>query len=185
MRPSLDLIPARWLDYEPPGCCCIAALPAIGAIGSLVGTGISAIGGMQQAGYEEAVARNQEILNRQKANEDAALGQRAAITESRKTRLAQSALVARAAASGTDATSPSTVDLSQDIVQQGGYNALSALYDGMAKSRADLAQADIDLFNQKRIRSAAPLTAAGTLIGGFGRTAAQVANSPKLLDLFG
>ncbi len=162
-----------------------AAFPVIGIASSLVGTGISAIAGSQQAGYEEAVARNKAVQDQFKANEDAALGQRAAITEARKTRLLESTLRSRAAASGTDAASPSTVDLEQDIAQQGGYNMMSALYEGMARSRADAVQADIELFNARRIRAAAPLATAGTLAGGFGRAGAAVSGSPQLLKLFG
>lgn len=134
-----------------------------------------------EADYASAVARNQSILDLQKANEDAAIGQRAAITETRRTNLALSRAQAVAAASGTDATSPSTLDLQQDLAQQGGYNAMTALYEGMARSRGDQYQSELDLFKSQRAAAAGPMNAAAALFGGVSR----LADSRSLLKLFG
>jgi hypothetical protein len=182
---QFELTSARWLEYQPPGLCHIAALPVIGTIASIAGTGISAMGQMQQADYQAAVARNEAIQQQYKANEDAAIGQRQMITQTRKTELAQSQAQAVAAASGTDAASPSTVTLQQDIAQQGGYNAMSALYEGIARSNADTAQAQIDLFKANQAESAGPLAAMGTLFGGFGKLAGDISRSSSLLNMFG
>lgn len=178
---SFGLIPPRWLDWEPPGRCDIAALPAIGAVASIAGTGLSMMAASNEADYQAAVARNQAILDRQKANEEAAAGQRAAITESRKTQLAQSRARALAASSGTDAASPTQVDIEGEIAQQGGYNALSALYEGMAKARTSDYQAEIDLFKARRASSAGSLNATAALLGGVTR----LSGSPTFLKLFG
>lgn len=177
----LDLIPARWRDYEPPGLCHVAALPAIGAIATVAGTGLQMFSAIDESKYQAAVARNQAVLDKQKANEEAAVGQRAAATEARKTRLAESRSRALAASSGTDAASPSIVDLEQDIAQQGGYNALSTLYEGMARSRTADYQAEIDLFKARRAKAAGPLNATAALLGGVSRFAGSSAG----LKLFG
>lgn len=189
MRP-LDLIPARWLDYEPPGLCRIeaaAVLPALGAVSSIAGTGASLLGARKEASYDTAVARNQALIAGQKANDDAAIGQRAAITQTRKTDLAISRARALGAASGTDATSPTQLDIESGLAQQGGYNALSALYEGMAKSRVDTEQADLDLFQAARIKQALPLQEAGILFSGLSKTATGLSGSggTSLLRLFG
>ena len=172
------LIPARWLDYEPPSTC---HWPAVGAIASVAGTGLSVMSALNQADYQSAVARNEALIAKQKANEDAALGQRAAITETRKADLLASTARARAAASGTDASSPTQIGIESGIEATGQYNALSALYEGIAKSNADTAQANIDLFKADRIDAAAPLTAVGLGASGLSR----LANSRSLLKLFG
>lgn len=180
MRP-VEIFLARWLEYEPAGLCHAAALPAIGAIGSIAGTGLSVISALNQSDYQSAVARNQALIDKQKANEDAAIGQRAAITEGRKERLVESTARARAAVSGTDPGSPTQVDIESQIGAQGRYNALSTLYESMAKSRSDAYQADIDLFKADRTAAAGPLTAAGVLFGG----ASRLADSKWFLKLFG
>lgn len=177
---SLDLIPARWLDYEPPSVC-HTGLEVIGTIASIAGTGLSALSSMQQADYQSAVARNEAIIAKQKANEDAAIGQRKAISESRKADLVLSRARALGAAGGTDAASPTQLDIEGDIAQQGGYNALSALYDGMARARADNYQGDIDLFKADRAAASGPMNAAGALFGGI----SKLAGSKSLVKLFG
>lgn len=166
MRLTLDLVPERWLDYEPPGLCQIAAAPALGALASIGGTVMSIIGQNQQSAYQEAVARNQAVALRQKANEDAAIGQRQAITESRKADLVQSRARALGAASGTAVSSPTQVAIESGIASQGEHNAMSALYEGMSRSQADTYQADLQLFKADQVASAAPLQTISTLFSG-------------------
>lgn len=183
MRP-FDITHWCWPDYEPPGLC-HTGIETIGAIASVVGTGVSALSAMSESKYEAAVARNQAVLQQQKANEDAAIGQRQAITAERKTQLVLSKARALAAGSGTDATSPTQVDIEGEIARQGGYNALSTLYDGMARSRGDTEQADIDLFKASRADAAGPLAAGGALLSGASRLALGFnAKRGNLLNLF-
>lgn len=146
-------------------------LPSLGTIGSVVGVGgtlLSAKAGLDNADYQAAVARSEAAALKQKANEDAAAAQRAAITQDKKTELVQSRLRALAADSGTDATSLDILATSGRIAEQGQYNALSSLYEGQSRARSDTYQADIDLFKAKRVEDAAPLTAAGTILSGIG-----------------
>lgn len=164
---SLDLIPARWLDREPPSLC-HTGLEVIGTIASIGGTLVSAIGGMQEAKYQSALARNQSILQKQQANEAAAVAQREAITQDRKTGLVESRARALAAGSGTLATSPTQIDLEQGIAEQGGYNTLATLYQGMAEARSRNHQADIELFKARRTEASIPLAFGGKLLAGLG-----------------
>lgn len=188
---SLDIVPRRWLEYEPPGLChdLMTALAIGGTVASIGGTAISAMGASQQADYQSALARNQAILDKQKANEDAALAERKQITELRKTDLTLSRARALGAASGTDASSPTQVDIEQDIGQQGTYNALSSLYEGLSAERTANYQSKIDLFKADRIDAAAPLAVGGTLLSGFSNAALNTVrfnrlSKGSLVDLF-
>lgn len=191
----------RWLDcqqlglhyeFEPRGNCyepiSLGLAAAAGAVGSAVtavgpvlstigtvaglgGTLLSAKAGVDQANYQAAVDRRNAVVLKQKANESAAAGQRAAITQQRKTQLVQSRARALAADSGTDAASPDILKTESDIAGQGEYNALSAIYEGMARARSDNDQAEIDLFRARETQRAAPLAATGTILAGLGNLA--------------
>lgn len=196
---SLNLIPSRWLDYEPPGLCHtgieeLAALGAsaaaaageaagtaatavsawapslatVGEVAGVAGTGLSTIAGIQNASYQSDLAKTEAQLARQKANDDAAAGERQQTSRDRQTDYMLSRVRAGAAASGTDAASPDVVNTEGEIAQQGEYNAQSALYEGMSRERADNYQGDIDLFKANRIDGAIPLQATGTLLSGLG-----------------
>jgi hypothetical protein len=167
------MIPDRWLEYEPPGMCHI---PALGVIASIGGTIMSMRGQQQQADYQEAVARNNAIALKQKANEDAAIGQRAAATESRKADLVQSRARSLGAASGTAVASPTQLNIEAGIAGQGDYNALSALYEGMSRSRASNQQADLELFKADRIDAARPIQTMSGLFSGASSLARGVSS---------
>lgn len=176
----------------------VAAAPAAAASTGILGTGIgfgeilsaggmllSMKSGMDQAAYQEAVAKAEAEALKQRSNEEAAAGQRAAETKRRQAALVGSRARALAASSGTLATDPTEIDAESDIAGQGEYNALAALYEGMAASRASQFQADIDLFKARRIRSAAPWSAAGTLFSGLSSIASKRGTSSRLLGLYG
>lgn len=184
----LTLIPHRWLEYEPPGLCHTGietALAIAGTVASVGGTLVSAMGASQQADYQSALARNQAILDKQKANEEAALAERKQITDLRKTDLVLSRARAVGAASGTDAASPTQVNIEQDIAQQGQYNALSSLYEGLSAERTSNYQSQIDLFKADSVEAAKPLAVGGTLLSGFSNAALMAGRNPSLLKLFG
>lgn len=148
------------------GLSVLPSLSTIGTVASIGGTALGALGQMQQADYAANVAKVEAQALRQKANDEAAAGQRAAITNLRQAELVSSRARALGAASGTLATDPTQVDIEEDIEKQGRYNALSSLYEGLAASRATRFQSDIDLFKARRIRSAAPMAAFGTILSG-------------------
>jgi hypothetical protein len=122
---------------------------------------------MDQAAYEQAVAKTQAQALQQKSNEDAAAAERQQIMQNRRTGLLTSRARALAAASGTDATSPTEVTNEGNIAQQGEYNAQSALYQGLSASRADQYQAQIDLFKANRIGAATLPAVGGTILSGI------------------
>lgn len=160
-------------------------LGELGTAASVGGTLLQAKGQMDQADYEKAVARSNAEALRQQGNTDAALAERAQITQNRRTDLALSRTRALAASSGTDATSPDVLNTEGQIAQQGQYNALSALYEGQAKQRSDNYQADIDLFKANRISAGAPLAAGGTLLSGISSFADRRLRRNYLLDSYG
>jgi hypothetical protein len=151
------------------------ALAIAGTVGSLGGTLLSAKASSDQADYQAQVQRANAEALKQQANTDAAAAERVQITRGRQTELALSRAQALAAGSGTSATSPDVLNTEGQIAQQGEYNAQSAFYEGQARARSDTYQANIDLFNANRIQSAAPLTAAGTLLSGISGAASNLA----------
>lgn len=145
----------------------LPSLSTIGTIAGLGGTILQAKGQMDQAAYEQAVAKTQAQALRDKSNEDAAAAERQQIAIERRTGLITSRARALAADSGTDVNSPTEITNEGRIAQQGDYNALSSLYEGLAQSRADNYQANIDLFKGQRVAAAAPLAVGGTILSGL------------------
>lgn len=190
----LDIVPHRWLEYEPPGLCHTGietALAIAGTAASVGGTLVSAMGAGKQADYQSALARNQAIIDQQKANEAASVAERKQITDLRKTDLVLSRARALGAASGTDATSPTQVGIEQDIAQQGQYNAMSSLYEGLSAEHTDNYQSKIDLFKADSVDAAKPLAVGGALLSGFsnaallaGRNSPRAGRNPSLVDMF-
>lgn len=156
-------------------------LAELGTIASIGGTLLSANAQSEQAAYQEAVARSEAAALKQRANEEAAAAQRTAITREKQAELLQSRARAVSAASGTLATDPTQVDIEEEIAQQGRYNALSALYEGLSAARTSNYQAEIDLFKARRIKSAAPMATFGTLLSGV----SSLANSRSRSRFFG
>lgn len=130
----------------------IAAAPMI----SLAGTALSAVNSAQagsasaaasSAGAKNAkdYARYQATQLNRRANSERATGQRGAIEEWRRSRLAQSQARAVAAASGGGVSDPSVTKIIGDLAGEGEYNALTALYEGedAARGYEDQARAGI------------------------------------------
>lgn len=173
----LQIIPQRWLEYEPPGLCHGPMMPVLGVVSSIGGMAMKMMGDQQQAAYQQAVARNNAIALRQKANEEAAVGQREAITEGRKAASVASRARALGAASGTAVASPTQVNIEAGIGAQGESNAMTALWEGMSKAQSADYQADIELFRGKQIAAAQPLQTMSTLISGVGSLAKGVSST--------
>ncbi len=168
----LELIPPRWLEWEPPSTChdfgISEILGAVGAIGSLGGTLMSASAASRNADYQNQVAQAEATALNQKANADAAAGQRQAITQDRQTQLVQSRLAASSAASGGGGTTdPSDEKIAGNIAQQGSYNASSSLYEGTSRATSDQYQANIDLFKGQQAVAAAPLAESAAILSGI------------------
>jgi hypothetical protein len=84
---------------------------------------------VQQARAAEAAQLEQQ------AGTKRALSQREAIAERKKEALVQSAIQARAAASGGGAADPGIVDLAEDIAGEGEYRFRSAMFSGEEAGR--------------------------------------------------
>jgi hypothetical protein len=160
-------------------------LGTLGEIASIAGTGIQAIGQMNQAKAAEEAAKVEAQALKQRANEEAASAQRVAATREQQARLVQSRARALGASSGTLATDVGQEDIEGDIATQGRYNALSALYEGMAAARSSNYQADIELFKGRRARAAMPMAVGGTLLSGLSSFASKRTRRGYLLDQFG
>lgn len=149
------------------GASLLPSLSTIGTVASLGGTAIQAGAQARNADYQQKVAQAESDALAAKANEDAAAGQRTAITQSRRTDLVLSRARALSAASGAGATDPTELTTEGGIAQQGDYNALSSLYEGQNRARNDTYQGSIDLFKGQQAEAALPYQIGGTLLSGL------------------
>ena len=95
------------------------------------------------------------------------------MNERRNTKLVQSALVARAAASGAGASDPTVNKLARDIAEEGELRSAMALYEGEARAGGLRGAASLSRFRGgqalkagKTKRRAYTGSAAATLLGG-------------------
>jgi len=169
MRPLVELIPRRRLEWEPPGLCHTGIETVLAIAGTAASIGGSIIQANAQSDAADTAAASQRATAaelRIRANEEVAAATRVAGTREREATIAQSRVQALAAASGGSATDPTVLTLEQQIAQQGTYNALSALYEGQSRARSDEYQAEIELFKARRTQAAKPIAAAGTILSG-------------------
>jgi hypothetical protein len=160
----------------------LPSLATVGEVAGGAGSLLSAVGGIRNASYTAAAQRAEAAALAQKANQDAAAGEQQQIARNRQTALVMSRAQAVAADSGTDATSPDVLTTESRTAGQGTYNALSSLYAGQTAARNDTYQGAIDLFNANQINRGAPLTAAGTILGGISSFADKRARLRYLTD---
>ena len=122
------------------------------------------IGAGQQA---DEAGKMQQAQADARAKEEYAAGQRVAATEDRKKKLAQSALMAQAGASGSGASDATVERLALGIEEEGTYNARSAMAEGDARARAARYEGALARWQGKNAKRASYFDAAGTLIGSF------------------
>ena len=108
------------------------------------------------------------------AGQARATSQRKALAEQKRTRFVQSALQARAAASGGGALDPTIMDLTGDIAQEGDYRRRVALYEGDDATRVYQSGANLKRWEGEQAvragevkRRSAGMGAAATLLSGF------------------
>lgn len=127
-----------------------ALTPSFGTLFSLGGSVLQAVSGSNQAkATEQAAAANQVQLNN-KANADAASGERAQEQQLQKTKMVQSRATALAAASGGGASDPTVLNLVGDIGAQGEYNAAMELYNGQSRATTDINQGQNDVYEAQQ-----------------------------------
>lgn len=121
----------------------------MGQIAGIAGLAVAGAGLIMQygAGKKAEKAARREAQGRKKAAEFEAVqmeqeaiqavgtGQRAAMAENQRTRLAESRAIALAAASGAGASDTTVVNLIADIAEEGSYRASVARYEGDERAR--------------------------------------------------
>jgi hypothetical protein len=146
----------------------LPSLATIGEVATVAGTGLQVKAGLDQSAYQAAVARYEAQQLADKAGQEAAAGEQQAIQRQRQADYVSSRGRAVAAASGGGATDPTVLDIDTQLAEQGKYNALTSLYEGMSGARTANQQATIDLFRASGVERAAPVAAAGTVLAGLG-----------------
>jgi hypothetical protein len=138
----------------------------IAPIIGLIGTAVSAYGTIAGANAQASAMEYQARVARQKATQEEAVGQRNALETQRKTKLAQSQLQARAAASGAGASDPTVVDLATGIEGRGKY--MGGLQQWQGDNRAWDYRTDAvgKEASAQSVRSGGQLSAFGTILGG-------------------
>jgi hypothetical protein len=144
------------------------AIAALGPIVGLLGTAVSAYGTIAGANAQSAALDYQAKVARIKATQEQATAQRGALESKRKADLAQSTLQARAAASGAGASDPTVVDLAGDIGARGRYQSGLQMWQGQERGWDYTVDANAKEAQADTIRSVAPLSAFGTILGGAG-----------------
>lgn len=142
-----------------------AASTAIGAKSSLMGGDAAESEAEFNAGQLES-----------SANETRASSQRESLEYRRNTKLAQSNLLANAAASGGGADDEGVLRLGEDIAERGELQALTAMFKGENNARGMEDKANMLRVQGKAKKKAAKLKAIGTIIGGAGSMFGQFGN---------
>lgn len=146
----------------------MAGLETLAAIGSVVGTGISAIGQIQAGRQQEAAAEFQAKQMDQQAKDKMAVATRDAEQEAKKKDALLSRQTAVAASSGAGVQNQSVLQLLEDTEAQGAYNVASTIYGGQQEAAGLRNQAAATRAEGKAAKTGAYLGAAGTLASGFG-----------------
>lgn len=148
-----------------------AAGAGISAAGTIAGGNAAADAGRRSQQAMEFRARQEE----QAATEARAVGQRAGFEKQREGKLALSALTARAAGSGTGVDSATNVGLAQGIAGRSEYDTLFDMFKGENRGRGLEDEAmgsrltgEAALAEGRAKKSAAMLSAAGTIVGASG-----------------
>lgn len=138
--------------------------PTVMTILSVVSTVASAAGSIMSGNAARGEANFEAAQMKQNAGQEQAVSQRKAVDARRQAGLANSAVTARAAASGAGATDPTVINIEGDNAAVGEYNALSALYQGNEAARQDLMGATAKRYEGSQTRQANLFKAGGTLM---------------------
>ncbi len=140
------------------------------------GAGKSAVAEGQAIKAAKEAEAAQMLVN---AGQARATSQRKAMGEQKRTKYVQSALQARAAASGGGALDPTIMDITGDIAAEGDYRRRAALYEGDDATRVYNNAAALKRWEGDQAvragqikRNSANTSAAGTLLGGFAQATA-------------
>lgn len=129
-----------------------AALMAAGAVSGWFTERAAARSQQRAAKYAGELAENRAVALEQRANVEAAIGQRVAINQRRLGRYVRSAAIARAGASGVDPSSPDVTNILGDIDREAELRALTALYQGTEAERVTRYGASLERAEAKNLR---------------------------------
>ena len=139
----------------------------LAAAGAQVIGGVTSAAGQMRAGNQADInARIEAKQLNQQAGQERAAAIREANNRRREKRITQSNLQAAAAASGGGADDPTVVALDSQLEREGGYNALTALYEGEERARGLEFDADMRKKRGKDARRASRWGAAGSFLSG-------------------
>jgi hypothetical protein len=110
-------------------------MAGIGAILSIVGTGLSVVGQIQQNKAQSAVANYEAKAAIAKGKEERAAAQREALDKQEQTDFLLSKQRALAAASGAGLETPSVIDIYTKTAQRGEYQEQALRYGGESRQR--------------------------------------------------
>lgn len=132
---------------------------------AIAGGGLMQAGGAISGGNSAKKASKIEAAQLQsQASAVKGDAQRDAIEQSRQARLAQSALIARAAAGGGSASDAGIMNLAGGLEAQGAYNALTALYNGDVRATGLRNQAAMTLYQGDMAKQASRIQAVSGLL---------------------
>lgn len=157
----------------------LASPAALQASGTLLSASSQLAQARASGAAGEAIRKAKEFEAGQmtvRAGQARAVSQREAAEARRKGRFIQSALQARAAASGAGATDPTVAKLAGDIAAEAELRSLTALFGGEEQARLLESGAAVRRFEGEQAvragkiaRRAGFMKAGATLLGGFGR----------------
>lgn len=158
----------------------------------IIGAGMSMIGSMTQASGTIAAGKAQQqnayfqaAQLDQQADQSRAVAQRSALQDRKKAGLADSTLIARAAADGGSATDATAVTDATAIAGQGEYNALGDMFKGEDRARGQEDQAAGLRAGGDAALAGARSQASGTLFGSFGGLASKFGGLGSSSSSFG
>lgn len=162
-------------------------MAAIGAVVGVIGSVVSAVGtiagaNMAAAGEEHAAKSQQMNLEYQakqqeiKAKEEQAAAQHQVFQQRREKEQVQSALQARGAASGFDATDATSLQIGSEIEKYGTLQEMMAAYGGQSRRDGLEAQAAGNRAQGEAIVQGAQYSAAATQMAGYSSGFSSIAS---------
>jgi len=145
-------------------------MAGIGAILSIVGTGLSVVSGIQQGKAQAAALNYQAKADIAKGKEERAAAQREALDKQQQTDFLLSRERALAAASGAGLETPSVIDIYTKTAQRGEYQEQALRYGGESRQRGYEDAAALAKAKAKSIESGSILDAFATGISGLNKS---------------
>ncbi len=170
----------------------LAGFAAIATIVSAVGTGVQALGALQQGRDQKAAYEFEAKQREQQANESRAASQREAQARNREAEAILSRQRTVAAATSGDVTDPSVLDIMGDTAGEADLARRTEIYRGENRARGYQDAAKVARMNADRAMTSARYQALGGVLGGassmfsrFGQSRIQRQSAPTVAPLYG